>query len=88
MPVNEKFRQYFGPTIPVCEDHVVVVRLKTARHCLDVDAKSLVVVAFVQRFVAMGRGSLRNRWDVRFFTIGTCFFAATILIDVSITETN
>lgn len=49
------------------------------------DAKSIDVVAFVQRIVGMCMGTSRIRWDVRFFTIGTCFFAATILIEVSIT---
>lgn len=49
------------------------------------DAKLSVVVVFVLEIVAMGRGQSRIRWDVRFFTIGTCFFAATILIEVSIT---
>lgn len=44
-----------------------------------------VVVVFVLEIVAMARGQSRIRWDVRFFTIGTCFFAATILIEVSIT---
>lgn len=41
-----------------------------------------------QRIVATGRGIFAESVDVRFFTMGTCFFAATILFKVSITMSN
>lgn len=47
--------------------------------------QSLLSLSFKASLKCVG-GSSRIRWDVRFFTIGTCFFAATILIEVSITD--